>query len=190
MKYKVLSMWEPWATLYVHGIKKIETRPKPTSWTIEKGSYLIHAAKKWTKEQEQISITEPFLSELSKLNRIAEFIHPDTGEELPTAYFLRGYIIGAVDVIECCHIFHIHNKRAFIYPNIKQFRLLLSEFFFENENGEFEISENEFEFGDYREGRYAWITRNPRILKTPIPYKGGQGYYQNFKGDENQLIFK
>jgi hypothetical protein len=66
---KVLTLYQPWATLYAHGIKKIETRPSPTSY---RGTYLIHAAKKWSKEQMTICQQEPFKSELIKLGFLHE----------------------------------------------------------------------------------------------------------------------
>lgn len=39
------------------------------------------------------------------------------------------------------------------------------------------VSPLEFLLGDYSEGRFAWITRNCRALKTPIPVKGKQGFF-------------
>ncbi len=33
----------------------------------------------------------------------------------------------------------------------------------------------EKEYGDYRPGRFAWLTRNLRPLKQPLDWKGGQG---------------
>jgi hypothetical protein len=166
MNYKVLSLWEPWATLLVHGIKKIETRPSPTNWTVEKGTYLIHAAKKWDKFQSGLCSSEPFKSELNKL--------PTCGAK--GLEFAFGHIIGSVEIKECCRIFYTEANTIAI----------------ERELGGFTdwIRGIELSFGDYRKGRYAWICQNPRVLVNPIPYKGGQGYYQNFNGDESQLIFK
>jgi hypothetical protein len=166
---KVLTLWEPWATLLVHGVKKIETRPKPTTWTIEKGTYLIHAAKKWTQRQDNLC-TLDFRNDLNKIMDIIKIGHPYWERE-----FHFGHIIGAVDIIECKKIPKlISDSDNEIYTCL-----------YEN----FTISWDEFSFGDYREGRYAWICRNQKVLKNPIPYKGGQGYYQNFKGDINQLEF-
>jgi hypothetical protein len=51
------------------------------------------------------------------------------------------------------------------------------------------ITGDELLFGDYREGRYGWICRNPRVLQVPVSYKNGQGYYQNFNGNPDTLIF-
>ena len=31
--------------------------------------------------------------------------------------------------------------------------------------------------GDYSAGRYGWILRNVRALKTPLPWKGAQGWF-------------
>lgn len=165
--YKVLTLWQPWASFLVHGVKKIETRPSPTSWTAEKGVYLIHAASRWTKEQIDISISYPFADELLKLGY--EFFK-GKAMGLPL-----GQIIGAIEVTEC---------KKIIYNNSDDFVNTYAKL----EDGII-INQPEESFGDYRSGRYAWLTQNPRILKTPIPYKGGQGYYQNFKGDLNDLQF-
>ena len=98
-------------------------------------------------------------------------------------YFNFGHIIGAVDVKKCVPIIEIGGK-PFLdddqpYSNSKMFMVSPRT-----------IYEPELSFGDYRAGRYAWILKNPRILKTPIPYKGQQGYYTPFKGEISQLKFK
>jgi hypothetical protein len=169
-EYKVLSIWEPFASLLVHGVKKIETRPKPTKWTIEKGSYLIHVAKKWTKEQRDLCLTEPFYSNILKCG-IKWYDYSSWHNEFKFSF---GHIIGAVDVVECCPIFENLQNEIVIRRDDARFN---------------KIEEPELSFGDYREGRYAWILANPRILETPIPYKGQQGYYAPFKGDIDQLKF-
>jgi len=170
-EYKVLTVWQPWATLLVYGIKKNETRPKPTSWTAEKGVYLIHAAQKWTLEQVRICLTEPFKSELRKHGF---FIKIYAGNRKIETNLPLGQIIGSIEVTKCCNIFSKTENMAQI-----------------DTIGDIEIIvDPELSFGDYQEGRYAWLTQNPRILKEPIPYNGGQGYYQKFRGDESQLIFK
>lgn len=176
-EYKVLSLWEPWATLLAYGIKKIETRPGPTSWTIEKGTYLIHAARKWTKELDSICDSEPFKTELHNLN-IYRSTYRGIGGSINFGWkesFKLGHIIGAIDVVECCPIFENLQNKIVIRHNDARFE---------------EIKQPELSFGDYTLGRYAWITKNARVLETPIPYKGQQGYYGKFNGDTNQLKFK
>lgn len=36
----------------------------------------------------------------------------------------------------------------------------------------------EIAFGDYSMGRWAWITRNLRVINPPIPYRGRQGLFE------------
>jgi len=50
MKIKVITLWQPWASLVAHGYKQLETRGWSTKY---RGSLLIHSAKKWSKEQRQ-----------------------------------------------------------------------------------------------------------------------------------------
>lgn len=153
IKYKVLTLWQPWASLLVYGFKKIETRPTFTNWTIDHGIYLIHAAKKWTNELDVISKQTPFKEALKGLQ------------------LNLGCIIGSIEIIECTPIIEDHEGHISLLNEIP-------------------VTGIEAAFGDYRNGRYAWICNAPQILKTPIPYKNGQGYYQNYQGNVNELIFE
>ena len=61
---KAISLWQPWATMYCAGIKVAETR----GWdTKHRGPMLVHAAKKWTKQQQDfwlgLCLDHPELSE-------------------------------------------------------------------------------------------------------------------------------
>jgi hypothetical protein len=166
--YKVLTLYQPWASLLVHGIKKIETRPKPTTWTAEKGSYLIHAAKQWTKDQFELCLTEPFFSELCRLG----YYQRINGKQSFT--FPTSHIIGSIEVVGCLKILPLWMGQLGV-PGLSIAKN--------------EIGYPEEYFGDYTSGRYAWLTQKPRVLKAPIPYIGGQGYYQNFKWDIKELQF-
>jgi hypothetical protein len=78
---KVLSMTQPWALLYVLGIKEWETR----SWeTLHRGELLIHAAKGypgWARD-----FAEELYQSYSILRRYS---------------IIRGAIIGRVEIVEC-----------------------------------------------------------------------------------------
>lgn len=39
------------------------------------------------------------------------------------------------------------------------------------------VTEQEADLGDYRPGRWIWITSNLRVLRTPIPVVGRQGLF-------------
>lgn len=80
---KLISMWEPWASLYVHGLKRVETRHWGTS---HQGWTAVHACKGGlTKSQLQETITDPMFAEALK----------------DVTTFHRGCIIGAVNIIAC-----------------------------------------------------------------------------------------
>ncbi len=39
------------------------------------------------------------------------------------------------------------------------------------------ISEQEHDLGNYGDGRFGWVMANVRMLATPLPYKGAQGFF-------------
>ena len=49
---KALSLWQPWASLVAIGAKSIETRHWSTHY---RGPIAIHAAKRWTREEQSIT---------------------------------------------------------------------------------------------------------------------------------------
>ena len=92
---KVLTIWQPWALLFAHGIKQYETRPKPTSY---KGTYLIHAAKAMNRIQKNICNEEFFADALTNLG-IKSY------KELE-----RGVILGAYEQEICIPVKEIITK--------------------------------------------------------------------------------
>ena len=64
---KVLTLWQPWATLVAIGAKKIETRSWQTQY---RGPLLIHAGASFPpKIKKHICMKEPFHSVLEKWNQ-------------------------------------------------------------------------------------------------------------------------
>lgn len=49
---RILTVRQPWATAIAEGLKRFETRTKPTKW---RGWVFIHAAKAMTREQHQLA---------------------------------------------------------------------------------------------------------------------------------------
>ena len=45
------------------------------------------------------------------------------------------------------------------------------------------LSERELRYGDYSDGRFAWITDDLLVLPEPIPYTGHQGIFNWPEGD-------
>jgi hypothetical protein len=81
---KLISMWEPWATLYVLGLKRIETRSWGTSYS---GWVAIHSTKGGlSRAALRETLSEPEFS---------------TAFHGICARFTPGHIIGAVNLIAC-----------------------------------------------------------------------------------------
>lgn len=77
---RCISLWQPWATAIAVGLKKIETRDWTTS---ARGRVAIHAAKRWTRDQED------FL--MWRLER---------GDPLPSAALMpRGAIVAVATIV-------------------------------------------------------------------------------------------
>ena len=93
---KLISMWEPWATLYVLGQKRIETR----GWaTYHKGWIAVHATKGGLSRAEmEETCGEPYFREA--LRGVGPFHH--------------GCIIGLVRLVDCYSTGRVFNA----YPEL------------------------------------------------------------------------
>lgn len=145
---KVLTISQPFASLFIHREKIYETRPKPTSF---KGTYLIHAAKSFSKKYRDLCNNDLFADALNNIGF-------ESIESLPT-----GAIIGS------CKFTDFYKMDSLAYPHDADFV---------NPNSQ---TEKEIAFGDWQDGRYAWRGDDFKVAKTPIPYSNGQGYYRNFQ---------
>jgi hypothetical protein len=144
MKYKVLSLDQPWATLVAIGAKKVETR----SWeTLYRGELLIHATRNYPVSRRGLRFDEPFYGVLWRAG-----IKPDM--PLPL-----GAILASVDLADCWLI------QQGAVPNIPE--LVTS-------TGFVPVFEPERSFGNYAPGRFGWVFSNTRKLPTPIPARGCQ----------------
>jgi hypothetical protein len=95
--HRAISLWQPWATLLVIGAtgggKGIETR----HWgTPHRGALIVHAAKKWNRELNDLCFSEPFLSALKAAGR--EYGVGYSGERVSLPL---GALIGQVTLTEC-----------------------------------------------------------------------------------------
>jgi hypothetical protein len=83
---KCISVIQPWATLIVLGVKRLETR----TWrTPHRGRLAIHATRNFPEAARARCLAEPFHS----LLRDAGYLH---SADLP-----RGAIVGAVELLDC-----------------------------------------------------------------------------------------
>ena len=143
---KILSLWQPWASLWVGGAKTIETRSWGTSY---RGPIAVHASKKWNIDLQHLARTELFRSALLALG------FEGTGQ-LPL-----GAILGTVELTDCLRM---------IAGDGSPRRLSLAL------DGDPRLTPQERAFGNYAPGRYAWVTGPSRfILAEPLPFRGAQG---------------
>lgn len=163
---KALSILQPWASLIVHGHKKIETRSFQRSY---RGPLLIHASKGKIAELEALCNCPPFKDCLPQ----KDVLFPGGGKKkyADIAALPFGAIIGMVQLVD-------------IVPFDNQFGGALPGKFFFSEtayrNGlkaTWDLTEKEYAFGDYSEGRYGWLLSDPIVFPEPIPCKGNLGLW-------------
>ena len=131
---KTISLLQPWASLVVMGVKKIETR----SWsTRHRGTLLIHASM--GKAGALLASEPPFPKYISNFS------------QLPF-----GAIIGQVSLTEVVRV----EELALPGNAINQ------------------LAMEERAFGDYTNGRYAWILEDPVQFHRPVPVRGTLGLWE------------
>lgn len=130
---KAISLWQPWASLVVHGQKKIETRAWPVPKTLIGKRIAIHAAL--LTRHDGLMNVPPFLGLLDG--------------DLP-----HGAVVGSVKLSSCVRM---------TPTNIAEFT---------------QRQPLEVQLGDWQPGRYAWVLREPRVLDSPVPVRGSQGFFR------------
>ena len=140
---KVLTLWQPWATLVAIGAKRIETR----SWrTNHRGPLAIHAAA--STKGLQACYREPFRSTLEAYGYQADATLPH------------------MRIIAICNL-------ADILPT-QDVRSI--------------VERRELAFGDYANGRHAWLLGDVMRLGYAIPVSGRQGLWTYDYSGETTLI--
>ena len=91
---KCISLMQPWATLWVAGVKIHETRSSPTD---HRGTLIVHAAKHRARGCRELCDQYPFKDELAKLGY--------TYDTLPF-----GAVVGAVDIVDCVEAWTVHGS--------------------------------------------------------------------------------
>jgi activating signal cointegrator 1 len=148
---KALTLCQPYATLVVLGLKRIETR----SWYMShRGELLIHAAAGVgylgsMSALRDLCCREPFFSALKAGGIDLDVVDVDA---LPF-----GALIGQCQVVDCREI--VENRTQL--ENWMRPAMLPPD-------------EPERSFGDYRAGRFATLLADARAFPTPIPARGAQ----------------
>lgn len=154
---KAITLTQPWATLVAIGAKRIETR----SWsTTYRGPLAIHAAAGLgpvggAKGLGEICEREPFYGTLARHG----FRY---GARISTGKLPLGAVVATctlVDVVPT-NLWRpvTHGNQTWQVPpgNMSQ----------------------EYSFGDYTPGRYAWLLTDVKPLREPIPAKGALSLWE------------
>lgn len=157
-KMKTLSLTQPWATLVAIGAKRIETRSWRTNY---RGRIAIHAAKGFPKWARDVCLTQPF----DPVLRAAGFWR----RAMPGEEWKDILPLGAV--IATCDLVRIVPTRALTSRELRWDSPIERRY-------SYELTEDEEAFGDYSEGRYAWLLDNVESLAEPIPARGALGLWE------------
>jgi activating signal cointegrator 1 len=146
---RAISLWQPWASLVAIGAKKIETRSWDPRWT---GPIAIHAAKGLNLQQ-RIALQSYTIGQTLHVARICldQAGRPDNS--LPRGCIIAVCTLGRITSI-------LGGNGVGILGS-----------------GE-TIDGEEYEFGDYSAGRFAWMLSDVRKLEKPIPWKGRQKWFE------------
>lgn len=160
---KCLSIWQPWASLIVSGLKQVETR----SWPIHhRGPLLIHAAKRWTAEEREIALVGECERTLRRIGCISYQPYGVPQFKLPF-----GAIIGMVDVRGCW-------PTESVRPSLGNDEPAYGSWFGDGSPRNcLEISWGEYDLGNYESGRFAFLFVNITPFCKPIPYRGARGLF-------------
>ncbi len=70
-----------------------------------------------------------------------------------------GAIVGTIEIVDCLKVISNTGKSAVLEDDTV-------------------VDRNEFMFGDYTPGRYAWRLQNPILFRKPVPAIGSQGFWK------------
>lgn len=101
---RAISLWQPWATLLVTGIKKIETRHWSTKY---RGPLMIHASQ-----------TKKGMSSVLEIKRTLD-THAFYKDAFPKDFDFGGYV-GIVDLVDCVPTVLLNRHGAISDPIIER----------------------------------------------------------------------
>jgi hypothetical protein len=136
---KALTLWQPWASAIVAGLKRNETRHWFTPY---RGPIAIHAAL-----ISDADLQMRFAEKLERAGNAAAFarIGITCWDDLPL-----GKVVATAALVDCLHTDQLN----------------------------FSLDSPEYEWGNYTQGRFAWMLDTIVPLPTPIAVKGMQGLWE------------
>lgn len=144
---KALTLTQPWASLVAIGAKRIETR----SWRTDyRGPLAIHAAK--APDLTGVVVQTPFYQTLKAAG-------------LDPIFLPYGAVLATAELVSVRQIEPVHSITGWKWDTP------------DGRTIDFPLNRPESDFGDYRDGRYAWLLYNVMRLPAPIPARGALGLW-------------
>jgi hypothetical protein len=145
---KVITLWQPWATLVIIGAKRFETRHWSTRY---RGPLGMHAAKRTSGALRDLCRQEPFRSVLAEAGY-------DGFDALPL-----GALLGTVRLVD---VFKVDANGRTMHSTHLGARAIAP------------LPEgDEAAFGDFAPGRYTWYLDSLERYPDPLPCRGAQGIF-------------
>lgn len=160
-----ITLTEPWASLVMVGAKTIETR----SWhTLYRGPIAIHAAKGMTVADWEMTQESDFEDALAAAGVSVYPFGGNCGPVKEAFAATRGKVIATARLIACLRMEQPRDQWVIGVIDPRK----------SGPDAFRPIPESELPFGNYQEGRYAWILTDVVRLPEPIPAKGQLGLWE------------
>ena len=182
---KFLTIRQPWASLIAVGAKTIETRPFSTTY---RGPLAIHAGKARPTFHSLPGFTDVTGEPISEGHDLAwldlskwpgpDFVY-DVGRSLVPLPL--GAVVAVCDLVDVVPIVDDYEVMCSAYEGRAAVERTPNDHLIAypdwggalDEDDERDVTD-QFPFGDFTPGRYAWLLDNVRSI-DPVPMKGAQG---------------
>ncbi len=158
---RVITLWQPWASLIALGLKQYETRRWGTNY---RGKLAIHAAKRpfVTEDGLKTLCKDAYRAWMQALELAYESGVINDQSRLPFSHQLPlGSILAISDLVDCREMVDVASRNCHLHPVLQIDSSIQTPL--------------EKAVGDWAELRYAWKLENVVAVQDPIPLKGGQG---------------
>lgn len=188
---RCITVWQPYASLIVHGIKTIETRPTEPNGPmripgrrgypglpIQRGERIaIHAAAR--KPTTGVDVGDWYWEDTYADPECIVYAPLDRWEQHPAP---TGAVVGSVEVVDALPIV----AESGTYDDELYVTVDGKALYRQTVIGDPSVASNvvstdhtdDLPLGDYTPGRSGWLLANPEPASAPIPAKGRQGVWE------------
>lgn len=175
---KVLSLWQPWATLVAEGLKWIETRGKPAPYGYVGQTIAIHATMRQPKSMYDAGLIADRHGDGSWWLRVER-----SGISLPMPL---GAILCTVTLDANVSLIGEHETEPdcpnYIADLPADMQFVEGLWLIGPHHSAPTIVEDQRPYGDFTAGRYGYLFSNLHKIDVPVPFVGGMGWSKSWDG--------